>query len=251
MPLEPKDFARDREKSGIRGGLGLFKWEDVAKDKDKTHYLGNSVRSSTGLWAKRKDLNWFNVQKEEGKQVDLDEIAEIKRREAEAMAEALGATVPRPLGDEQAAQEAIKKDLEERAVLDHRVVGLGVQGAAKRELVQETKRQYRNRSRSPERSTRRRSRSREKKSKKDRKRSRSREKEKHSDYERSERRDRYRRRDDRDDRDSNADDRYSRRDERDDRYSRRDDQDRTDSRSHRRTDDYQKRPRSRSRERFH
>jgi hypothetical protein len=51
MPLDFRDIGPPR--TGNRGGLGLFNWNgkikmngqlmlDVAKDKDKTHYLGNS-----------------------------------------------------------------------------------------------------------------------------------------------------------------------------------------------------------------
>jgi hypothetical protein len=154
MPLDAKDFAVRDNKGGIRGGLGLFKWEDVAKDKDKTHYLGNTIRSSTGMWAKRKDIFWFEGEKSAVKGVELEELAQVKRREAEAMAEALGVFTSQPLGDQVIAQALIKKDMEERAFLGgHKIVGLGLEGflfflvkksftlgAAKREVVRERKR---------------------------------------------------------------------------------------------------------------
>ena len=129
MPLDAKDFAVRDNKGGIRGGLGLFKWEDVAKDKDKTHYLGNTIRSSTGMWARKKDIFWFEGEETAAKGVDIDELAEVKRREAEAMAEALGVFSSQPLGDQVEAQNIIKKDIEERAFLGHKIVGLGLEGS--------------------------------------------------------------------------------------------------------------------------
>ncbi|KAI8902198.1 hypothetical protein BC833DRAFT_574088 [Globomyces pollinis-pini] len=37
-------------REGNRGGLGLFNWEDVKADKDREHYLGHSIKASTGRY---------------------------------------------------------------------------------------------------------------------------------------------------------------------------------------------------------
>ncbi|KAJ2996308.1 hypothetical protein HDV02_006629 [Globomyces sp. JEL0801] len=116
-------------REGNRGGLGLFNWEDVKADKDREHYLGHSIKASTGRWQKNKNLNWFNEDKKDNGNVDLDEIAEIKRLEAEAMAEALGATVMKqPEGgvSNDEVKELIKKDL---LANQDRVIGIGFLGS--------------------------------------------------------------------------------------------------------------------------
>lgn len=123
----------------------------MEKDKDKSHYLGNSIRNATGLWAKRKgDLEWFTKDKaNEGGPaiVELDEIADIKRKEAEAMAQALGATNPISGSSEydQHVNEMIKKELKEKSTTyqGEKIVGLGMKGSSRRDVVMATKREYR------------------------------------------------------------------------------------------------------------
>ncbi|KAJ3246812.1 hypothetical protein HDU78_006119 [Chytriomyces hyalinus] len=80
-------------RSGNRGGTGLFKWDDVKDDKHRENYLGHSINAPVGRWQKGKDLGWYAKNKD-GETVDShvkhDEIADIKQKEADAMAEALG-----------------------------------------------------------------------------------------------------------------------------------------------------------------
>ena len=68
-------------------------------------------------WQNNRDFNWFTKQKEKAEvKVDLDEIAEIKRKEAEAMAEALGGHAKRHHDahnvDQEEMKRMIKADLE-------------------------------------------------------------------------------------------------------------------------------------------
>jgi hypothetical protein len=46
-------------REGNRGGLGLFKWDDIKQDQQKECYLGNSVKASTGRWQKHKSIPIF------------------------------------------------------------------------------------------------------------------------------------------------------------------------------------------------
>lgn len=129
----------------------FFYFIGMEKDKDKSHYLGNSIKNATGLWAKRKgDLEWFTKDKANPTgpaSVELDEIAEIKRKEAEAMAQALGATNPVSGSNEydQHVNEMIKKELQEKSTTyqGEKIVGLGMQGSSRRDVVMATKRAYR------------------------------------------------------------------------------------------------------------
>jgi hypothetical protein len=41
-------------REGNRGGLGLFKWDDIKQDVQKECYLGNSVKASSGRWQRHK-----------------------------------------------------------------------------------------------------------------------------------------------------------------------------------------------------
>lgn len=120
-----KDW-RDADKEGRpgnRGGLGLFKWEDIKTDKDKTHYLGNTVKSSTGRWMRGKKLDWFHTEKGQvEKNVDMNEIATIKRMEAEAMSEALG--IYKEM--DEVAEVTVNHNLVGDMV-EERVIGLGMQ----------------------------------------------------------------------------------------------------------------------------
>ncbi|KAJ3057090.1 hypothetical protein HK097_000554 [Rhizophlyctis rosea] len=83
-------------RGGTRGGQGLFKWEEVKDDKHRENYLGHSLNAPVGRWQKNRDLNWYGKANEQT-QADVDaELAEIKRQEAEALAEALGGPKRKP-----------------------------------------------------------------------------------------------------------------------------------------------------------
>jgi LmbE family N-acetylglucosaminyl deacetylase len=85
------------------------------------------VGKSTKVNGTDLDIHWFVTKKEEvDTNVGIDELAEIKRKEAEAMAEALGVPVGQEENEDLAAkmQEEIKKSLEQN-VMDEKVVGIG------------------------------------------------------------------------------------------------------------------------------
>lgn len=90
MARKQEDIYKEPIRDGNRGGLGLFKWESIKHDKDAEHYLGSSVKAAFGRWQNNKDLDWYHKEKSVGVSLERDEIAEMKRLEAEAMAEALG-----------------------------------------------------------------------------------------------------------------------------------------------------------------
>lgn len=134
---------RGKAREGNRGGLGLFKWEAIKQDEQKECYLGNSVKASTGRWQNHKNLHWFLEAKETpDTTVGVDELAEIKRMEAEYMAQALGAVVPMQPPD---TEVIIKKDLEENLNVE-RVVGLGLRGDKRREVEWAARREHRDES---------------------------------------------------------------------------------------------------------
>lgn len=128
-------MGRDREdkpRTGNRGGLGLFKWESITQDADKSHYLGNTVKASSGRWTKGKNLNWFHVEKEESKKVEIDEIAEIKRLERIAMEEALGIFRPAEEEIDEERRMDMEREEKEQLVMEIRrnerkekIIGLG------------------------------------------------------------------------------------------------------------------------------
>lgn len=115
MGLRKKDdIYNEPIRAGNRGGQGLFNWEAVKVDKQSDHYLGNTVRAAHGRWQKNRDLGWYHSEKKEvsGK-VDTDEIAEIKRMEAEAMGQALGLNMRYTQDQAVEVEEGIKRNLGE------------------------------------------------------------------------------------------------------------------------------------------
>lgn len=82
-----------------RGGHGLFDWDKIRDDRWKGVYLGSSVHGISSRYTKVKgilcfviiDLEWYK--KVDGKSIVVDshdEMDEIKRKEEEAFAQALG-----------------------------------------------------------------------------------------------------------------------------------------------------------------
>jgi hypothetical protein len=147
-------FREGGVREGNRGGLGLFKWEDAQKDIGKECYLGNTVRASQGRWQNHKNIHWFAIKKEEvDNQVGFDEIADIKRREAEAMAEALGGAALEP--DEQ-IQEDMKNEIKKKLVEStkvEKVIGIGLKGHKKRDYERELRREIKQKDYSPKKSS--------------------------------------------------------------------------------------------------
>lgn len=114
-PFQTDMGNQDPRKS--RGGHGLFEWDKIKDDKYSGNYLGASLKAATGRcesvmcddlrlhwricrWAKNRDLEWFAKpsSRDEALQSDVSkEMAEIKRLEAEAFAEALGFSGPKTL----------------------------------------------------------------------------------------------------------------------------------------------------------
>ncbi|KAJ3262007.1 hypothetical protein HK103_003850 [Boothiomyces macroporosus] len=133
----------EKIREGNRGGLGLFRWENIKEDKHREIYLGNTVKCAVGRWQKNKNLNWFNEQKVTGEsQVELDEIAEIKRKETEAMMEALGLKKAEDtVINQQDMAKIVKNELPEQVVDEKIVVG------AKRHKRTEERKRERSRSR--------------------------------------------------------------------------------------------------------
>ena len=102
---------------GNRGGLGLFQWEDIKSDKQKSHYLGVSTRIGVNKWGTKKDDYWYGKQVSAAGTVDKNEIVDVKARETEAMLEALGMkpkTLPsdEPTGPNPAIVARIERELE-------------------------------------------------------------------------------------------------------------------------------------------
>ncbi|KAJ3119421.1 hypothetical protein HK098_005513 [Nowakowskiella sp. JEL0407] len=110
-------------REGNRGGLGLFRWDDVKQDKHRENYLGHSINAPVGRWQKNKDLLWYSKpsttaadEPSEIKNSEADELVRIRQLEADAMAEALGYKVKRRRDDtvsDKELKQAVLKEFED------------------------------------------------------------------------------------------------------------------------------------------
>ena len=67
--LGNKGSGRAYRSGGTRGGQALFSWEDVKKDKDRSHYLGNSQMAAVGRWQTGKDILWYTKESKSNQSV--------------------------------------------------------------------------------------------------------------------------------------------------------------------------------------
>lgn len=98
------DLLATVRKEGSRGGQGDFKWADVQNSSRREHYLGHSLMAPVGRWQKGRDLNWYAKTDDSSSNSEdpaaksarerKDEIKRIQEAEQDALARALGLSVP-------------------------------------------------------------------------------------------------------------------------------------------------------------
>lgn len=78
-------------RGGTRGGQADFSWEIVREDKQRDHYLGNSVHAPKGRWAEGRDILWYNRghKDKEDSESRKKERMDVKQAEREAMEQML------------------------------------------------------------------------------------------------------------------------------------------------------------------
>jgi len=75
---EPEKHAPVETKGSAKGGREGFDWAHVKEAEHRGKFLGNSVMTPVGLWAKNKDPNWYMHNK--SKPASQLSLAEEKRR---------------------------------------------------------------------------------------------------------------------------------------------------------------------------
>ena len=91
--------------------------------------------ASEGRWQNHKDIHWYHSKKKEvDAQVQLDEVAEIKRLEEKAMREALGIHEEETIEEDEETikeKERIRREEIKASLVnsrDEKVVGMGQRG---------------------------------------------------------------------------------------------------------------------------
>lgn len=91
MSTYRKKFS-DEIRGGCRGHVD-FKWESIKNDKDREHYLGQSLHNNPQWWGERftkKSLEAEKYREQHSTQVRQAELEDVKAREQQLMDEALG-----------------------------------------------------------------------------------------------------------------------------------------------------------------
>ena len=91
MSTYRKKFS-DEIRGGCRGHVD-FKWESIKNDKDREHYLGQSLHNNPQWWGERftkKSLEAERYREKHSTQIRQAELESVKAREQQLMDEALG-----------------------------------------------------------------------------------------------------------------------------------------------------------------
>lgn len=88
MPPKPDE---DAPRGGTRGGLELFKWENLKGQsyKEREHYLGHSAKIGTQISGNWRKNDWWQKDRETTTKIDQERQA-VKEYEDEIFKEALG-----------------------------------------------------------------------------------------------------------------------------------------------------------------
>ncbi|MES1922471.1 hypothetical protein MHBO_003988 [Bonamia ostreae] len=68
---------------GVRGGTDQFSWQDVKATRERSYYLGSTVRAPYGRWQKDRDVYWYNRAANDNDPVDAVELEKRALRKRE------------------------------------------------------------------------------------------------------------------------------------------------------------------------